>query len=308
MKGNECSWAKMNNMMLTGMIQKYFLWGFVLLLSFASESALAQQKLLSYPSVLDEKAQWSDGDSFLVILDGKEGKRTETIRLYYVDCPETHASSKSDKQRVRAQARHFGLEQASDAILFGLEAKKRVAELLSKSFTVHTSGAKALGRSRKPRIYGMITLNDGRDLAAVLVEEGLARVLGVKKTRPDGTKSGEYTEYLKDLELSAAVKKKGVWAKSDPEKIVALRKKEREDAQELDKILEDGVFSAISEENPININTASIEELKQLRGIGDVTAKKIIAARPYTKVEDLTRVNGIGSGMLGRIRKLVKVK
>ena len=268
----------------------------------------AGNPLASYPAVMQDKQAWADGDSFLAVLDDTEGKRTETIRLYYVDCPETTASSDSDKRRVRAQARYFGLENAVDAIRFGVVAKKRVSVLLGKRFTVHTSGARALGRSRKPRIYGMITLSDGRDLAAVLVEEGLARVHGVNKTRPDGTKSGEYSQYLKDLELSAAVKRKGVWAKSDPEKIVALRKKEREDAQELDKILEDGVFSAISEENPININVASVEELKQLRGVGDVTAKKIIAGRPYAKVEELTRVNGIGTGMLERVRKLVKVK
>ena len=280
----------------------------VLLFSIASDRLLAQQKLLSYPSVLDEKSQWSDGDSFLVILGDKQGERAETIRLYYVDCPETTASSDSDKRRVRAQARYFGLENAVDAIHFGVLAKKRVSVLLEPPFTVHTSDARAMGRSRKPRIYGMITLGDGRDLAAVLVEEGLARVHGVNKTRPDGTKSGEYSQYLKDLELSAAVKRKGVWAKSDPEKIVELRKKERQDAHELDSILEDGVFSSVSEENPININTASIEELKQLRGVGDVTAKKIIAGRPYSGVEELTRVNGIGTNMLERVRKLVKVE
>ena len=45
-----------------------------------------------------------------------------------------------------------------------------------------------------------------------------------------------------------------------------------------------------------------------MRGIGDVTAKKIIAGRPYSSVEELTRVNGIGTNMLERVRKLVKVE
>lgn len=37
----------------------------------------------------------------------------------------------------------------------------------------------------------------------------------------------------------------------------------------------------------INVNTASQKELESLSGVGSVTAKKIIDARPYIEIEDL---------------------
>ena len=267
----------------------------------------SSKPLSTYPATLHQNTEWADGDSFRVVLDDNGEKRDEVVRLYYVDCPETVAVGDSGKRRVRAQFRYFGLERGMDAIEVGKMAKKRVGELLEKPFTVHTAGSRAMGRSKKPRIYGMVTLHDGRDLAAVLVNEGLARVYGVKKTRPDGTKSGEYDAYLKDLELSAAVQKKGAWAKSDPARLVELRAREREDARILDTVLEGGVFSSLSEENPMDLNQATVEELKQLRGVGDVMAKRIITGRPYGKVEDLLKINGIGAKTLQKMIPYVKV-
>lgn len=270
--------------------------------------AATAKPLASYPAVMQENQEWSDGDSFLAVLDDNGEKRVETIRLYYVDCPETVATDDSGKRRVRAQYRYFGLEKGMDAILVGKQAKERVEDLLSKPFIVHTAGARAMGRSKKPRIYGMVTLSDGRDLAAVLVQEGLARVYGIKKTRPDGTRSGEYELYLKDLELGAAVHKKGAWARSSPVRVVELRAKERAEAKALDEVLKGGVFSSLTEENPVNLNTATVEELKQLNGIGDVMAKRIVAARPYDKIDKLKTVEGIGDKTFEKMRPYVKVE
>lgn len=48
----------------------------------------------------------------------------------------------------------------------------------------------------------------------------------------------------------------------------------------------------------ININTATVEELTKLDGIGEATAKKIVADRlkngSFSSVEDIKRVSGIG--------------
>jgi len=49
--------------------------------------------------------------------------------------------------------------------------------------------------------------------------------------------------------------------------------------------------------NQVDINTATLEELKEIIGIGDKRAQLIIDARPFTSVDDLKRVKGIGDGI-----------
>jgi competence protein ComEA len=44
----------------------------------------------------------------------------------------------------------------------------------------------------------------------------------------------------------------------------------------------------------ININSATLDQLTSLNGVGESTAQKIIDSRPYEKIEDILNVSGIG--------------
>jgi len=62
---------------------------------------------------------------------------------------------------------------------------------------------------------------------------------------------------------------------------------------------------------PININTATSEELQQVPGIGPVTADKILQMRKsygaFKSVDDLLAVKGLGKKRLDKMRKYLTV-
>jgi competence ComEA-like helix-hairpin-helix protein len=62
---------------------------------------------------------------------------------------------------------------------------------------------------------------------------------------------------------------------------------------------------------PININSASSEELQQVPGIGPVTADKILQMRKsygaFKSVDDLLAIRGIGKKRLEKMRKYLTV-
>ena len=62
---------------------------------------------------------------------------------------------------------------------------------------------------------------------------------------------------------------------------------------------------APSRAEPVDINSASKEELKKLPGIGDATADKIIAGRPYLSKAHLQTRNIISSGTYQSLQHLV---
>ena len=61
----------------------------------------------------------------------------------------------------------------------------------------------------------------------------------------------------------------------------------------------------------VNINTASVEELQTLSGVGEVTARAIVDEReqngPYATVEDIMRVSGIGEKKFAKFRDCICV-
>src|SRR5207302_4188144 len=62
---------------------------------------------------------------------------------------------------------------------------------------------------------------------------------------------------------------------------------------------------------PVNINTATSEELQQVPGIGPATAEKILTMRKsygaFKSVDDLLAIKGLGKKRLEKMRKYLTV-
>ena len=63
--------------------------------------------------------------------------------------------------------------------------------------------------------------------------------------------------------------------------------------------------------NQVDLNTANLTELKSLKGIGKKLAQRIMDDRkangPFTSVDDLTRVRGIGKKTVEKNRNRMRV-
>lgn len=62
-----------------------------------------------------------------------------------------------------------------------------------------------------------------------------------------------------------------------------------------------------TEEQKININIATVEELDTLPGVGKVTAKKIIDNRPYQSTEELLTKKAVGKSVYEKIKDLITI-
>jgi len=79
--------------------------------------------------------------------------------------------------------------------------------------------------------------------------------------------------------------------------------KESKTAEKTEKSPKEKVPAA---SGPVNLNTASEKELEDLPGVGPATAKKIIAGRPYSSVDDLAKA-GVSKSTIGKISSMVTV-
>lgn len=68
---------------------------------------------------------------------------------------------------------------------------------------------------------------------------------------------------------------------------------------------------SITKNNKININTANVSELKQITGIGESTANKIIDYREnvgkFKKIEDIKEVKGIGDSKFESLKNKITI-
>jgi competence protein ComEA len=242
---------------------------------------------------------WSDGDSFPV--KAPDGTQF-TIRLYGADCFEWHVANDTDARRLRAQRRHFGIQDIQAAKDLGEQGALLTRRVLAAPFTVHTAWTDARGSARYKRYYAFVTTSTGQDLAALLVRDGLARAFGVYRQSP--TRPANETEaHFDDLELTAARRGAGAWALTDWNRIADDRGLQRAEDAELELAQGD---APLRPGELIDLNTATRDDLMRLPGIGETMANRIIEKRPYTNPADLTRVNGIGKATLAKIQPFLK--
>lgn len=62
------------------------------------------------------------------------------------------------------------------------------------------------------------------------------------------------------------------------------------------------------EPQKIDVNSATLEELQAVKGIGPKLAQAIIDGRPYKEIQDLLQVKGIGEKTLKKFEDMIEVK
>lgn len=64
-----------------------------------------------------------------------------------------------------------------------------------------------------------------------------------------------------------------------------------------------GWFNLALAQEKIDINTAPLEDLIKIAYIGEVRARELISLRPFSSLDDLTRIRGIGEKSVEAIKK-----
>ena len=151
----------------------------------------------------------NDGDSFRV----HSGTNEFTLRLYFVDTPETNLRY---ADRNREQAEHFGIT-IDDTLKAGMRARDITRDILREPFVVRTRWASTAGRLR---YYAFVEVGTN-SLAAMLVAQGWARTKGLTAALP-GQKSKDVSVRLAALEDEARQRRLGVWAMATEKKTETL--------------------------------------------------------------------------------------
>jgi endonuclease YncB( thermonuclease family) len=191
---------RINNLGCNGIVL-----GTLLLAVAASSLASGKKEWVTLNDCRYVNSENNDGDSFRV----RCGENEFTARLYFVDTPETNLRY---PERTREQSFHFGIT-LDETMKAGVQASERVRALLRKPFVIQTVWATGGGRGREPR-YDVLIEVEGRNLAEILVGEGLARAKGVGRALPSGEKSRDYMDRLRALEVEAQAKRVGAWSTS----------------------------------------------------------------------------------------------
>ena len=243
----------------------------------------------------------NDGDSFHV----QAGKKEYIFRLYFVDSPETDASL---PERVTEQAKYFSVTTPQN-LQIGLEAERFTREQLARPFTVRTCKQDARGRSRLKRYFAFVQ-TDGADLGEQLVANGLARVYGAASEAPDMNTPEVEWRKLEQLERKAKQEKIGAWGIGNGRLNNRAAIQPTTSADDFEAFFHSktaqpaatSVSKTSTSGARLDVNTATIEALQDIPGIGPVLAERIIAARPFKSADDLGKVKGIGKVRYQQLR------
>jgi competence protein ComEA len=63
-----------------------------------------------------------------------------------------------------------------------------------------------------------------------------------------------------------------------------------------------------AKKEPVDINTASADQLKTVKGIGEADAKKIVENRPYKTKDDLVKKNVVSKATYEQIKEQIVAK
>lgn len=149
----------------------------------------------------------------------------------------------------------------------------------ARNITVYVSGA-----VKKPGVYTFA--------------EGARIIEGINKAQPSSDAAMEYINLAEPM--------------SDGQQIAVPRKNEVAQNTGTQQIGTNGVLKgSISGTGKINLNTAGLEDLDSLPGIGPSTAQKIIEYRKtngrFKSVSDLLNISGIGEKKLAKFKDKVTI-
>jgi len=57
----------------------------------------------------------------------------------------------------------------------------------------------------------------------------------------------------------------------------------------------------------VSLNTATFRDVAAVKGISKKVAENIVAARPFTSLDELLNVKGVGAKLLKKVRQLIKL-